>query len=293
MSRSFRGSYSMSTMAVGAILRQRARGFSVRSQPTSTGTSINFNLNFNINQSTKSVVPARNCIRERQGFRFIDPASDSAGEHMSGKGAEFAERKYGIRQRRLSRGGRKYEIAIERGVYRVARARQAALGHHGTTLDLCLGELGVRGAHRKRRVFAQGAFAAKCQSLVWHRRRPTEPAELLPPLERSCPKMRAIANGHAAGGVGSRKRTDRDAASRLCARRADATFEIDGCGAKSGAHAAKREVCRGTLGRIITEFAVGEITPPVLVASRQEIEQDCGRHDRNACITHLKTAALL
>src|SRR5215468_3692140 len=118
-------------------------------------------------------------------------------------------------------------------------------------------------------------------------------AELCVLLERGGPEMPGVANCHAPRGVGRGDRADSNAGARPCACRTNSTLEIGGRGAESRANASKCKICTGVFCSFVAEFAIGGITPPILVAARQQIEQNCPRHDWHARLTHLKTAALL
>src|SRR5262249_58112650 len=118
-------------------------------------------------------------------------------------------------------------------------------------------------------------------------------AELCVLLERGGPEMPGVANCHAPSGIGHGNRTDGNAGACLCACRPDTTLEVRGCGAQSRANAPERKICTRVFCGFVSEFAIRGIASPILVAARQQVEQNCPRHDRHAGLTHLKAATLL
>src|SRR5262249_5073386 len=118
-------------------------------------------------------------------------------------------------------------------------------------------------------------------------------AELCVLLERGGPEMPGVANCHAPRGVGRGDRADSNAGARPCACRTNSTLEVGGRGAESCANASERKICTGVSCSFVAEFAIRGITPPILVAARQQVEQNCPRHDGHAGLTHLKAATLL
>ena len=113
-------------------------------------------------------------------------------------------------------------------------------------------------------------------------------AEFLVLLERRRPEMRAVADGHAAGGIDGDQRADGEPVARLRRGRADAALEVDRGGAEAGADAAEREIRAGGFRRGVAELAIGRVAAPVLVAAGEQVEQDGARHDRHARLAHRK-----
>src|SRR5262249_13317201 len=111
-------------------------------------------------------------------------------------------------------------------------------------------------------------------------------------LEGRGPEMPGVPDRHAPCGVGCGNCADSNAGARLCACRTDATLEIGRRGAEPRANASEREIHTGLFGGFVAEFAIRGISSPILVAARQQIEQDCAGHDRDTGFTHLKTATL-
>src|SRR5262249_56154435 len=104
-------------------------------------------------------------------------------------------------------------------------------------------------------------------------------AEFAVALERRRPEPRAAADHDGAGGVHHRERANREAVRRHRRGRADAAFEVDRGGAEAGADAAEREAPTRRQRRGIAEVAIGRKASPVLVAARDQPEQDRARHN--------------
>src|SRR5262249_6702103 len=121
---------------------------------------------------------------------------------------------------------------------------------------------------------------------------PPKPTKFLALFKRRRPKMWSVPDGHAAGGICSGKRSDRNAAARPSAGGTDAALQIDGRGAETGAGAAKSKVMACCSRRFVAELSIGRIAPPILAAPGQQVEQDCARHDRHACLAHPNPATL-
>src|SRR5262249_1426521 len=98
---------------------------------------------------------------------------------------------------------------------------------------------------------------------------------------------------YAAGGIGDRNRTDGQAAARSSAGRANAAFEINRGGAKPSADASQGELGARRFRSFVPKLAIRRVAPPILVAARQQVEQNCRRHDRHARLANLEAATLL
>src|SRR5262249_55073 len=44
---------------------------------------------------------------------------------------------------------------------------------------------------------------------------------------------------------------------------------------------------------VVPKLAIRRVAPPILVAARQQVEQNCRRHDRHARLANLEAATLL
>src|SRR5262249_50580631 len=94
-------------------------------------------------------------------------------------------------------------------------------------------------------------------------------------------------------GVGRGNCANSNAGARFCACRTDTALEVGRRRAEPRANASEREIHTSVFCGFVAEFAIGGIPSPILVAAREQIEQDCTRHDGDTGFTHLKAAALL
>src|SRR5262249_3838964 len=105
--------------------------------------------------------------------------------------------------------------------------------------------------------------------------------------------MRAVADCRLPNGIDCHQRTDSVAVRRDGGGRSEPPAQVGGRRAKSGAHATERKVAPCSVDGSYAEIAIRREHTPLLVATIEKVEQRCRRHDRYACGTDGKSAALL